>query len=168
MCSLFKPKVDVEVRVPEEKTDIDYEIDLKIIDQLHNAVINFSRNSMQAKRIMFTLLGVFVAALFQLSSLQDAIKWFPFVIAIVALFWAFDSYTYYYQEKLRGKMDERFESLKKRYSGSNNADEFTLPDKRKSECRVLRSLVNWSIVFYPAVILMIVVLWVLIEKQIIA
>lgn len=163
MFSLFHPQVDVELKVPEEKHDIDYEIDWKIIDQLHNAVINFSRNSMQTKRIMFTLLGIFVAAILQLSSLEDAVKWFPFIIVIVALFWAFDSFTYYYQEKLRAKMDERFESLKKRYSHSNRSDEYTLPDKRKSKCRVFRSIFNWSIVFYPSIIVMISVLWFMIN-----
>lgn len=164
MCSLFHPQVDVELKVPEVKRDIDYEIDWKIIDQLHNAVLNFSRSSMQAKRIMFALLGVFVAALLQLSSLKDAVKWFPFIIAIVVLFWVFDSFTYYYQEELREKMDKRFESLKQRYSNNNRKDEYTLPNKRGSSCRFWRSLFNWSIVFYPSIIVMILVLWFMIDK----
>ena len=58
----FHTKLDVQLNMPPEKPrDIDSEIDWKIIDQLHNAVLNFSRNSMQAKKIMFTMLGVFVA-----------------------------------------------------------------------------------------------------------
>lgn len=98
MFSLFQPKMDVELKVPEEKRDIDSEIDWKIIDQLHNAVLNFSRNSMQAKKIMFTLLGIFIAALLQLDEIRDALRWLPVMIVIVFLFWAFDAYTYYYQE----------------------------------------------------------------------
>lgn len=159
MCSLFHPQVDVELKVPEEKRDIEYEIDWKMIDQYHNAVLNFSRNSMQAKRILFTLLGVFVAAILQRPSWKEAVNWFPFIIVIVALFWAFDSFTYYYQEKLRAQMDERFESLKERYSNKVRNDEYTLPNKRKKESRVFRSIFNWSIVFYPSIIVMISVLW---------
>ncbi|MBO4924571.1 MAG: hypothetical protein J5382_10690 [Bacteroidales bacterium] len=167
MCSLFQPKVDVELKVPEDKRDIDSEIDWKIIDQLHNVVLNFSRNSMQAKKILFTMLGIFVASLLQLDDKIEAVKWFPFVIFIVILFWAFDSYTYYYQEKIRAQMDVRFHSLKKRYPSTNQDDEFTLPDSRKSCGRLWRSIFNGSVLlFYPFVILLIVVLWVLIARGI--
>lgn len=167
MCSLFQPKVDVELKVPEEKRDIDSEIDWKIIDQLHNVVLNFSRNSMQAKKIMFTMLGIFIASLLQLDEMKYALKWFPFVIFIVVLFWAFDSYTYYYQEKIRAQMDVRFHSLKKRYPSTNPDDEYTLPDSRKSCGRFWRSIFNGSVLlFYPFVILLIVLLWVLIARGI--
>lgn len=108
MFSFFHPNVNVDVNIPEEKRDIDSEIDWKIIDQLHNAVLNFSRNSMQAKKIMFAILGVFIAAMLQMKDVKICIQWFPFVIAVVVLFWFFDSYTYYYQEKLREAMDFRF------------------------------------------------------------
>ena len=57
MFSLFNPNVNVDLKMPEEKRDIDSEIDWKIIDQLRNAVLNFSRNSMQAKKILFAMLG---------------------------------------------------------------------------------------------------------------
>lgn len=117
----LQPKVDVQLNIPQEKPgDIDSEIDWKIIDQLHNAVLNFSRNSMQAKKIMFTLLGIFVAAMIQAPTIYSVEKWFPVVIGIVALFWAFDSYTYFYQEKLRAAMDVRFEAIKQRYTDTEN------------------------------------------------
>lgn len=73
---------------------------------------------MQAKKIMFTLLGIFVAAMIQAPTIYSVEKWFPVVIGIVALFWAFDSYTYFYQEKLRAAMDVRFGAIKQRYTGS--------------------------------------------------
>lgn len=74
----LQPKVDVQLNIPQEKPrDIDSEIDWKIIDQLHNAVLNFSRNSMQAKKIMFTLLGIFVAAMIQAPTIYSVEKWFP-------------------------------------------------------------------------------------------
>lgn len=80
--------------MPQEKPrDIDSELDWKIIDQLHNAVLNFSRNSMQAKKIMFTLLGIFLGAMFQAPTIYSVERWFPVIIGIVVLFWTFDSYT---------------------------------------------------------------------------
>ena len=168
MYSLFQPKVDVALNVPEQKRDIDSEIDWKIIDQLHNAVLNFSRNSMQAKKIMFTLLGVFIAALLRVEQATDAVRWFPLMIILIILFWAFDSYTYYLQEKLRAAMDVRFHSLKRRYPSANPEDEYTLPDGRTSCGRVLRSIINVSVFCYPFLIVIIGVLWVLIAKGILA
>lgn len=154
---------------PQAKRDINSEIDWKIIDQLHNAVLNFSHNSMQAKKIMFTILGVFIAAMFQVETAKNCLKWFPFVIVIVMLFWAFDAYTYYYQEKLRADMDARFRSIKERCPSVNSKDEFTLPDKRETGGRFWRSIFNLSVsLFYLAIIVMIVVLWILISKGIIA
>lgn len=153
---------------PQANRDIDSEIDWKIIDQLHNAVLNFSHNSMQAKKIMFAILGVVIAAMFQVETAKNCLKWFPFVIATVVLFWAFDAYTYYYQEKLRADMDTRFRSLKERCPSANDKDEFTLPDKRGTGGRFRRSIFNLSVLlFYPTIIIMIVVLWILISKGII-
>ena len=165
MFDFLQPKVDVQVNIPPEKpVDVDSEIDWKIIDQLHNAVLNFSKNSMQAKKIMFTLLGFFVAAMIQAPKIDSIVKWFPVVIGIVVLFWAFDAYTYYYQEKLRAAMDDRFEAIKSRYPSGNNGDEFTLSEKRQKGCRVGRSLFNWSVLFYPAIIIIVIVCWILIEN----
>lgn len=164
----LQPKMDVHLKMPPEKPrDIDSEIDWKIIDQFHNAVLNFSKNSMQAKKIMFTLLGIFVAAMLQASSWNIVIRWFPIIIGIVILFWAFDAQTYYYQEKLRTAMDMRFEALKKRYPASDRKDEFTLPDNRHGGCRVLRSFFNSSVVFYPIIIVIVVICWILIERGVI-
>jgi hypothetical protein len=168
MFDFLKPQVDVQLNMPPEKPrDIDSEIDWKIIDQLHNAVLNFSKNSMQAKKIMFTLLGIFVAAMLQAPTWYAVTRWFPVVIGIVLLFWAFDASTYYYQEKLRALMDIRFRALKKRYSTERNSDEYTLPDKREKGCRVWRSIFNASVAFYPVIVIVVEVCWILIEKGVI-
>lgn len=168
MFDFLQPKVDVQVNMsPDKAVDINSEIDWKIIDQLHNAVLNFSKNSMQAKKIMFTLLGFFVAAMIQAPTLYSIVKWFPVVIGIVVLFWAFDAYTYYYQEKLRAAMDARFEAIKSRFTGGINEDEFTLPEKRQKGCRLGRSLFNGSVLFYPAIIIIVIFCWILIEMGVI-
>ena len=163
----FQRKVDIRLNtLPEKQIDIDSDIDWKIIDQLHNAVLNFSKNSMQTKKIMFSLLGLFVAAMLQVPTMCDVVKWFPIIIGIVVLFWFFDSQTYYYQEKLRASMDTRFESLRKRYPGKND-DEYTLPQDRHHKHRVWRSIFNYSVLFYPLIIFIVAICWVLICKGII-
>lgn len=168
MFDFLRPQLDVQLQMPPEKPhDIDSEIDWKIIDQLHNAVLNFSKNSMQAKKIMFTLLGIFFAAMLQAPSFCAIIKWFPVVIGIIILFWAFDAYTYFYQEKLRAAMDERFAAIKKRYPKTDRKEEFTLPDKRQKGGRFWRSIFNGSVAFYPVIIVVIVTCWCLIAKGVI-
>ena len=167
LLDFLQPKIDVELNMPQEKPrDINSEIDWKIIDQLHNAVLNFSTNSMQAKKIMFTLLGIFVAAMTKAPTIYSVERWFPVIIGIVVLFWAFDSYTYY-QEKLRAAMDVRFEAIKRRYINARNNDVFTLPDNRQKGCRLWRSAFNGSVLFYPVIIAIVIVCWVLIEEGII-
>lgn len=164
----LQPRVDVRLNVPLDKTiDIDSEIDWKIIDQLHNAVLIFSRNSMQAKKIMFTLLGVFVAAIVNAPTLFYITKWFPVILGIVVLFWAFDAHTYYYQEKLRAAMNDRFEALKRRYPGTEIRVEYTLPEYRKTGCRIWRSFFNVSVFFYPAIIFVLALCWLLIDRGVI-
>ena len=115
---------------------------------------------MQAKKIMFALLGVILTALLRSEDIESCIKYFPFIIAIVVLFWAFDAYTYYYQEKLREAMDQRFQSLKRRYPSNNLSDELTLPDRRSSKRRLVRSIFNGSVLlFYPPIIIIVVAVW---------
>lgn len=169
MFSFLKPSVEVQLNVPREGLkDIDSEIDWKIIDQLHNAVLNFSRNSMQSKKIMFTLIGVFLTAILQAPTICAIVKWFPILIIVVALFWFFDAQTYYYQEKLRALMDVRFRALKKRCSKMDPFDDFTLPKERERGCRVFRSLWNASTFIYPVIIGVVVLCWVLINKGVLS
>lgn len=163
MFDFFHPKMDVQLNMPPETPrDIDSEIDWKIIDQLHNAVLNFSRNSMQAKKIMFSILGIFVAAMLQKDYVSEIINWLLVIDVIVFLFWSFDAQTYYYQEKLRAKIDTRLVRLKTRHNGVFDDDELTLPDDRQNsneKMRIWRSFINGSVLFYPAIIVIILVCW---------
>lgn len=161
---IIHPYVDVDVNLSADKPrDVDSEIDYKIIDQLHNAVLLFSKNCMQSKKILFSFLGIFVAAMLRVDSLSDVAGWFPVMMGIAGLFWSFDAQSYYYQEKLRENMDQRFASIKRRYQG-NNEDEFTLPDYRQKKGRFWRSVFNASTFFYPIIIVCLGVFWLLIEN----
>lgn len=154
-------KINVQQNVPHaNQRDIESEIDWKFIDMFHNVVLNFSRNSMQAKKIMFTLLGIFLAEVLRNPVLY--VNWLPVIIIIIVLFWAFDAYTYYYQEKFRALMDERFSKLRKRHLGEDTEEQDALPNNRQKSGivrRVCRSVFNMSILFYPVIIIIILIFY---------
>ena len=74
------------------------------INQLHNAVSNFSRQSFDIKKLWIT---VEISLITLLSSLKVGdIDFAVLIIELVVFFFYFlDSMTYYYQNKLRYKME---------------------------------------------------------------
>lgn len=42
----------------EKDKNIENEIDWKIIDQLHNATNNFSKNCLEIKKLLFVVIGI--------------------------------------------------------------------------------------------------------------
>ena len=64
-------------------------------------------------------------------------------------------------------MDQRFVNLRKRISGSEINDDYTLKKEREKSCRLGRSIFNGSVMFYPIIILIVVVCWILIAKGVI-
>lgn len=152
----------------EYKKSLEDEIDWKIIDQLHNATAKFSSASLEFKKIYFTILGISTPVIFKLSgdTFDIALLLSPLVIS--AFFWFLDSFTYFYQEKLREKMDKHFEILKERNlvksdiaekkQTDENHEEYTLENKRKKENRLFRSIINPSSAFYPILIILNIIL----------
>ena len=144
----------------EYKKSFEDEIDWKIIEQLHNATSRFSSSSLEFKKFYFTILGIVTPIIYKISGegLDYSILITPLIISI--FFWFLDSFTYYYQEKLREKMDSHFEKLKKRNTPKPNiitdkiTEEFTLPNNRDNSSRLKRSIFNVSSAFYPAIILL--------------
>ncbi|WP_353119602.1 hypothetical protein [Myroides odoratus] len=140
----------------EYKKSFEDEVDWKIIEQLHNATNRFSTSSLEFKKFYFTILGLTTPIIYKLSGekLDYSILLAPLIISI--FFWFLDSFTYYYQEKLREKMDNHFGKLKQRNSQNESSDteeeEFTLPNNRNGKNRILRSIFNISNAFYPTII----------------
>ena len=136
------------------KKSLEDEIDWKIIDQLHTATINFSTTSLEIKKLFFVLTGIAVPSLIKLAHDKLDLSMFITLYILTCTFWFLDSFTYFYQEKLREKMDSHFSLIKNRNkkeviitSGFNEG--FTIEATRTKENRIWRSFIlNPSVRLY--------------------
>lgn len=147
--------------INKNNNSIENEIDWKIIDQLHNAANNFSKTTIEVKKLLFVVIGISSPIIVNLCDKKLDKALFLSLYIFVIIFWLFDSFNYYYQEKLRESMDKRFERLKRRNSNlklneNDEKDEFTLPDNRIKSSRFLRSIFNVSnLLFYGTLLILI-------------
>ncbi len=139
------------------KKSLDDEIDWKIIDQLHTATVNFSTSSLEIKKLFFVLIGIAVPSIIKLSGDKLDLSLFVTLYILTFTFWFLDSFTYFYQEKLREKMNRHFNEIK-----SRNKEALIITDSinqgliiesnRTSENRIWRSAFNPSVRFYIVLI----------------
>lgn len=144
--------------IKEYKKSLDDEIDWKIIDQLHTATVGFSNTSLELKKLFFVLVGISVPSLIKLSNDKLDYSLFITLYILTITFWFLDSFTYFYQEKLREKMDKHFNLIKTRNKESlilpgNLQQEFTIESIRTSKDRVWRSISNQSVRFYLVMVI---------------
>lgn len=141
----------------EYKKSLEDEIDWKIIDQLHTATLNFSTTSLELKKLLFVLIAIAVPSLIKLANDKLDNSLFITIYLLAFTFWFLDSFTYFYQEKLREKMDNHFSQIKTRNTEKlilekKEINDFTLENNRTSSDRVKRSLTNPSVRLYIFVI----------------
>lgn len=102
---------------PYQKSLID-EIDFKIVDQLYGAVSQISNFCFEIKKLcVATLFIVFTFIIKFTDDNLDSII-FKSSYCMIISFWFLDAVAYYYQVKLRGKMQIKLEELSNRH---NNA-----------------------------------------------
>lgn len=133
------------------------EIDSMKINQLHNATINFSKNSLEIKKLLFVVIGISTPLIINLCNNHITGVLFVSLYIIIFLFWIFDSYTYYYQKKLRFQMNYYFERiLNRNRKNVRNTSNF----RKNSTCKmVIISLFNWShFCFYGILTILIVII----------
>lgn len=138
-----------------EKFTIEDSLNRMQIDQLHNATLNFSKNSLETKKLCVTAEIASVTLLLgnqennEIRDIYMVLCVSSIVIAI--LFYIVDIFLYYYQDKLRDAMlkEENYIRLRHgiqlrtsvRQSAGNNRRIF-------SENRIIRSVFNSSQVMY--------------------
>ncbi len=138
----------------EYKKSLEDEIDWKIIDQLHSATASFSSTSLELKKLFFVLIGIAVPSLIKLAGDKLDLSLFITLYIITITFWYLDSFTYFFQDKLREKMDKRFNEIKTRNKKetiiTNDIinSEYTIESIRTSKDRIWRSISNSSMRFY--------------------
>lgn len=139
----------------ENSENIEDKIDWKKIDQLHNATINFSKNSLEIKKLLFVVIGISTPLIINLCNNQLNVALFISLYIIIFAFWVFDSYTYYYQKKLRFQMDYYFEQV---LSRNTNTQQETFKKEKTFEM-IKISLFNWShFCFYGILTIVIIIL----------
>ena len=134
------------------------EIDWKVIDQLHSATSAFSSSSIELKKLYFVLVGIAIPSLLKLAGDKLDLSLFISIYFLTVTFWLLDSYTYFYQEKLRGKMNQLFLEIRNRNkeslieinlaSNSTKNTAITLETNRTQKTRIRRSLFNSSLLLY--------------------
>lgn len=144
------------------------ELDKISIDQMHKAVLQFSSNCFELKKLCATVLvsGATLIATFTDKQLDLSI--FIAGVMVTLFFWLLDSQSYYYQEKLRANMKIKAENMAERHNQKTVVDGVGLPlseerEQRKVETRVLNSLFNNSMFFYLVLAFIIVILAILFE-----
>lgn len=141
----------------ERDEKIEERIDWKNIDQLHNATVNFSKNSLEIKKLLFVVIGISTPLIINLSNNKLDTSLFISLYIILIPFWIFDSYTYYYQKKLRAKMEGLFIEIKNR--NLNTTDVF----QEKSQIKqIIMALFNLShLCFYGVLLILITLIFIL-------
>lgn len=138
-----------------EKCDaftIEDSLSLKQIDQLHNATLNFSNNSLEAKKLCVT---AEIAAVTLLIGLHENNKINNLYIVlgisslmIALLFYIIDIVFYYYQDKLRDTMINEENKIRHRHRLLPQEFNRQTKFKNKSGDRVMRSIFNCSQIMY--------------------
>lgn len=142
-------KLNGKLSITTLKTDnqiLDY-VDWKMVDQLHNAVLNFSRTSLKYKSLYVTVLMFFIPLTLKIFP-SNKMFFIPLSIFFVSLvFWLLDSSTYYYQEALRSNINIHLKTILGRHQIE---DEIVgaLTNKREGKGRMRRSLWNVSNLIY--------------------
>jgi hypothetical protein len=93
--------------------DINQILKLKEIDQLDVAILQFSKNTLASKKLCATLLVGIISIISQITKDCFDIYFFISCGLTLSVFWVIDSISYYYQQKLRVRMTEIANELKK-------------------------------------------------------
>lgn len=146
--------------------EIKDQIDWKVIDQLHAATIEFSRNCSSIKRLCVTVL---IASCTLLVKLTDGILDPSFFVAgllIPPLFWGLDATSYFYQEKLRGMINGKLNDIKNRNASDTlrSLEGIVLETHRTKKSRVVRSIFNSSMLLYYILIVINVILFIFFQN----
>lgn len=119
------------------------------INQLHDAVSNFSKQSFDIKKLWITVEISIITLLININ--EGDLTTIIITASFVLLFFYFlDCMTYYYQDKLRENIKVEQNNIRKRH-------EIKPKDIDRNEWRVLRSFFNWSHLLYYVVGLILVV-----------
>jgi len=89
---------------------LDDELDWKLMDQLHGAVSQFSSFCFEIKKFCVTTVFVLLSLIVSLTKSVD-LSMFVAGFVVPISFWVLDTTAYYYQVKIRGRMEDIRKSI---------------------------------------------------------
>lgn len=140
----------------ESQTELkDEDLKLKEIDQLHSAIIEFSKKCFETKKIFLTLIVTLTTVVNKFNGNKIDYKNFLALLLIIVLFWSLDAESYYYQEKLRQVMKKIMNEIRgARKIEITDGVGIPLSKSRKQSNMRVRSFFNRSQFMYMILIIM--------------
>ncbi len=127
-----------------EKKETEDKIIFDSIQQLHNAVLQFSNNTMEVKKLFVSVLIAFFTIIVTMNpGITSLSKMQLIILGIIdILFWMLDAQSYYYQKKLRQQITDLQEKLRKNVNPKEKRSVFVL---------IRKSIFNMSMFIYIVV-----------------
>lgn len=125
--------------------DINETLKLKEIDQLDSAILQFSKNTLATKKICASLLVGIVAIILKLTNNSLDLSIYVSSFITILIFWIIDSNSYYYQRKLRIRMNKLVNELRTNGFITNG---FGMPLLKEEKPSWKRAFFNDSQLFY--------------------
>ena len=129
------------------------DLDHQSITQLHDVVVELSKNCFELKKLCATVTSGLLTLLAAFTNHHIDSVFFTGSAIIIAFFWMADAQSYYYQEKIRIRMTNLQTDMLRRNALGLVFDGVGMPvsairqERRRPE-RILRSVFNWSMTFY--------------------
>lgn len=145
--------MDMLKKLPYQKSCTD-EIDFKVVDQLHGAVSQISGFCFEIKKICVATLFIVLTLIVKITNNKLDLSIFISSYCMILSFWFLDSVAYYYQIKLRGKMQEKLDGIENRNDNKKltKHDGITNIEKKTKElwpfAKILNAGINHSMWLY--------------------
>ncbi len=141
------------------------DLDEQSVTQLHDVVVELSKNCFELKKLCATVLGASMTLVAVMTVHRVDPAFFGGAAIIVVFFWIADAQSYFYQEKIRIRMKQLQQGLIRRSNTNLIVDGVGMPvsaerEDRSKFKRVVHSVFNGSMTFYYGLLLIDVLLFI--------
>jgi hypothetical protein len=138
------------------------------IDQLHKAVLQFSANCFEVKKLCATVLLAALTLIVTFTNKQLDYAVFVGALLTIAFFWVLDAQSYYYQDKIRARMKDIAQELAQNAGDAVLVDGVGMPmpagrENLTQRKRLRIAFFNASMYYYLILVIIAVVLFVAFE-----
>ena len=144
--------LESEKEVPENEIETADKLDYIQIDSLNKATLNFSRHSLETKKLCVTVLTSVITIMLGFYKMEpkeilNMVRWVG--ATVVVIFYVVDCFLYWYQDKLREGIIKQENNIRKRHNI------YTL-EFRRPKGRFFRTMINRSHFIYYALFIAII------------